>query len=50
MRHELMAKLIFEKLPPVVFAEDLDGARKLISHFQDIAEGWLANTTDDSRC
>ena len=46
---EVIAKVICNRLPPLVFAEDLEGAQKLISHFESIAEGWLANTSEDAR-
>lgn len=46
---DVIAFLLHERLPRMVFMEDIDGAMKLIAHFQDIAEGWLSNTNDDPR-
>ena len=46
---DVIALLLHERLPRMVFMEDLEGAQKLIAHFQDIADGWLSNTNDDPR-
>lgn len=44
-----LAEIICEKLSPKMLLADIDGAKKMINHFYDIAANWHFNTPADRR-